>query len=248
MLYEDDIKDSDLMTCEGSGVSVIGKSFRECTIVPQSNNWKAILGVGIPAIVSIVAVIFLIWKRDFLLVVYHDRRGRLNQVRADDEDKYDAYISYCSRIDLGKVKNILIPALEEAPPHYSLCIPDRDWLIGGYIAEDIINSINTSRATVILLSQAYVQDQWCMFEFQQAHAQFIVDNNAKLIIVLMEDGLPQTNNLMLKAHLQFHTYLRWDEFFFWPRLRHSLKAKGQQEIGPRRRPRKDTEEEERFVI
>ena len=134
-------------------------------------------------------------KREWIMVfVFYHFGIRLTKSRELDGKEFDAFISFCSADGFQMVRTLL-DVLENTPPYYKLCIHQRDWLAGGWISENIIGSIRSSRRVVVFLTEKYVTSQWCMFEFQRAHAHFLEDMSTRILVVVKEGELPHKDLL-----------------------------------------------------
>ena len=95
-----------------------------------------------------------------------------------DKDKpYDAFLSY-SHMDAEFVEKVLLQGLESpenADQKYKCLIHTRDWNIGQMIPDQIIQSVESSRRTIIVLSKAYIESMWTKLELRAAHTQAIQD-------------------------------------------------------------------------
>lgn len=60
----------------------------------------------------------------------------INEFDIDKNKKYDAFISY-SNEDIDFIINQLKPKLENSKPSLKLCLHERDWLVGGSIAQSV---------------------------------------------------------------------------------------------------------------
>ena len=52
----------------------------------------------------------------------------------------------------------------------------RDWHVGEMIPDQIVESVESSRRTVIVLSENYVKSVWTKMEFNVAHTQALNDS------------------------------------------------------------------------
>ena len=64
---------------------------------------------------------------------------------------------------------------------YVLC-----FRVGGYIRDNILQGIQQSRRTIVLLSQHFLDSEWCEFEFEMSQQQLLEDPNFKMIVILMQ--------------------------------------------------------------
>ncbi|XP_076152676.1 toll-like receptor 1 [Alosa pseudoharengus] len=142
---------------------------------------------------------------------------------------YHAFISY-SQHDSDWVDTQLVPTLEGAG--LSLCIHERDFEPGQWIVDNIINCVEASYKSIFVLSQNFVQSEWCNYElFFAQHRAISVDQDSVVFILLEPippDSLPR-KFLKLRTLLMQQTYLEWpkDErkkHLFWKSLRSMLQT------------------------
>lgn len=106
---------------------------------------------------------------------------------------------------------------------YRLCIHERDWLPGHLISWNIVNSVQNSRRTILILSKEFIKSVWFEVEFHTAYYQMLEDKIDRLIVIVRGD-LPPKNELdkNLAFLLTTKTYLTWGEKWFWERLHYAL--------------------------
>ncbi|KAL4660209.1 toll-like receptor 6, partial [Arapaima gigas] len=142
--------------------------------------------------------------------------------------KYHAFISY-SQKDSQWVDTQLVPNLEAA--RFSLCIHERDFTPGDWIIDNIINCVERSYKTLFVLSQNFVQSEWCNYELFFAQHRAMSIQQDSLVFILLEpiptDSLPK-KFLKLRTLLRQQTYLEWHkderkQQVFWTSLRTMLR-------------------------
>lgn len=106
---------------------------------------------------------------------------------------------------------------------YRLCIHERDWLPGHLISWNIVNSVQNSRRTILILSKDFIKSTWFQVEFQTAYYQMIEDKIDRLIVIVRGE-LPPKHELdkNLAFLLTTKTYLKWGDKWFWERLHYAL--------------------------
>ncbi|XP_060075542.1 toll-like receptor 4 [Ylistrum balloti] len=147
------------------------------------------------------------------------RRRRANKNEMNNKE-YDAFVSYNSQ-DEGIVNN-MCKRLEGKPYHFRLCLHYKHFIPGVCISENIIESVEMSSHTILVLSKHFIESEWCILEFRKAFQQSLVESNMHLIVVLLEE----IDNLCLPTDmvyfLQTHSYLKVNEYLFWDKLVYAL--------------------------
>ncbi|KAM6935614.1 toll-like receptor 18 [Lycodopsis pacificus] len=139
---------------------------------------------------------------------------------------YHAFISY-SHSDADWVRNQLLPCLESNGNSYRLCIHERDFMPGRWIIDNIIDNIESSRKVIFVLSQHFVNSEWCNYELYFAQQRAVGKTFGDVILVLKEPMDPSSlpsKYCKLKKMLSTKTYLEWPEqvsqqAFFWAQLK-----------------------------
>ncbi|XP_019624870.1 PREDICTED: toll-like receptor Tollo [Branchiostoma belcheri] len=204
--------------------------------VAQARN-RVIVGVSIPlvlVIIILVCVIVIVKRKEAIQVYLYARYGwRFREEEENDEDKeYDAFLSY-SRHDLDVVLQDILPALENREPPFRVCLHHRDFLPGDPIAENIVKAVSSSKRTIILLSNNFLESDWCQLEFQAAHAQMLQDRANRVIVILLDDIPAENAPADIQHYLKTNTYLKWGDERFWERLIYAM---------PRPRPHAQNED------
>ncbi|XP_026080748.1 toll-like receptor 4 [Carassius auratus] len=142
------------------------------------------------------------------------------------ECSYDAFVIFSS-YDEDWVMNELMENLENSVPPIQLCLHMRDFQAGKSIASNIIDEgIMGSRKVIVVVSQHFIDSAWCRFEFELAQSRFMMERNANIIIIILEDvEETKTKKVFgLHKHLKKNTYLKWStsNTKFWKRLRKAI--------------------------
>ncbi|XP_067407968.1 toll-like receptor 2 [Emydura macquarii macquarii] len=144
---------------------------------------------------------------------------------------YDAFVSYSER-DSEWVENLMVQELEYAIPPFKLCLHKRDFLPGKWIIDNIIDSIEKSHKTLFVLSEHFVQSEWCKYELDFSHFRLFDENNDAAILILLEPIQEQTipkRFCKLRKIMNTKTYLEWpvdesQQQIFWFNLKTALKS------------------------
>ncbi|CAH0399859.1 unnamed protein product [Chilo suppressalis] len=231
-----------------SGFNIIYENGTICTGLPSINNsingnltaTKTIITneevpdyipllvatLGAFLLVSFVSMIVFIFRQE-MRVWFHSKFGvrlfyRTSDIDRDDREKmFDAFVSYSSK-DEAWVTEELAAVLERGDPSYKLCLHYRDLPVGGYVADNIVQAVESSRRTIMVLSENFIRNEWCRFEFKSAHHRVLRDRRRRLVVVLYGKVPQKDLDPDLRLYLKTNTCLQWDDKLFWEKLRFAL--------------------------
>ncbi len=174
-------------------------------------------------IIIVVSALIIIWKyRHELSALLYVKYGIKFMREREERRKYDAYIAY-SQNDFEFVKRNIIDPLQGM--EFNLCVPARDFEAGDFKSQMIVKSVKDSKRTIIVLSQNFINSEWCQFEFAQSHLKLLEDESFKLLLIAYDD--PKT--LMLKdapklitEYINSRTYLAKDNSLFFEKLLYQM--------------------------
>nr|CAD7568689.1 unnamed protein product [Timema californicum] len=175
----------------------------------------------------VVLTLLVFFYRQEMRVWFHSRYGirlfyRGVEIDRDDREKlFDAFVSYSSK-DEAFVAEELAPTLEHGDPPYKLCLHYRDFPVGAFIADTIVQAVESSRRTIMVLSENFIKSEWCRFEFKSAHHQVLRDRRRRLIVVLLGEVPQKDLDPDIRLYLKTNTYLQWGDKLFWEKLRFAL--------------------------
>lgn len=93
-------------------------------------------------------------------------RKSFSEISRSDLYLYDVFVSYCDE-NRDWVINELLPNLEQRQ-EISICLHERDFLVGLSILENIIACMDRSKCLLLVVSQSFLLSQWCQFEMHLA--------------------------------------------------------------------------------
>ncbi|XP_072348549.1 uncharacterized protein [Scyliorhinus torazame] len=155
--------------------------------------------------------------------------SKLQRNRAKDY-KYDAFVSYNSKDEVWVFEQLMHNLENEGPPFHHLCFHHRDFEVGKPIVENIVDAIYKSRKTICIISQNYLQSEWCSMEMQVALYRLFDEHSDVLILVFLDEipGHVLSSYHHLRKLVRKKTYIHWpaDEAgrkLFWTKLRDALR-------------------------
>lgn len=139
--------------------------------------------------------------------------------RNDSEKMYDAFLCYSSK-DEAWVTEELAHVLELGEPSYKLCLHYRD--VGGYVTDKIRQAVESSRRTIMVLSENFLRTEWVRYELKSALHQVLTDRRKRLIIVLLGQVPQKDLDPDIRLYLKTNKYLHSDDRLFWEKLKFAL--------------------------
>ncbi|CAC5425723.1 unnamed protein product [Mytilus coruscus] len=95
--------------------------------------------------------------------------------------QYDVYISYEGEIVIW-IKDVLAPRLE-TEWGLTMCIKDRDFLIGESLLNTEAECIKNSRYIIFLITPEFKSSRDCLFELDRAKYEKVTKNLDKIIVI-----------------------------------------------------------------
>ncbi|XP_051901812.1 toll-like receptor 21 [Pristis pectinata] len=145
--------------------------------------------------------------------------------------KFDAFVSYNSR-DEDWVLKELVPSLEvKGPQCFRLCLHHRDFELGKYIVDNIVDSIYQSRKTLCVMTRSYLSSEWCSMELQLASYRLFHELKDVLVLVFLEH-IPESELSTyhrMRRVMRKQTYIQWPsdsegQKLFWVKVREAIKG------------------------
>ncbi|NXH72892.1 TLR22 protein, partial [Hydrobates tethys] len=217
------------LAVRGAQVGAVHLSLMECH---RSLVVLLICALVFLVILVLVAVGYKYHAVWYLRMTWAWLQAKRKPKRAPPKDIcYDAFVSY-SENDSDWVENIMVRELEQACPPFRLCLHKRDFVPGKWIVDNIIDSIEKSHKTLFVLSEHFVQSEWCKYELDFSHFRLFDENNDAAILVLLEPiqskAIPK-RFCKLRKIMNTKTYLEWpleeeQQEMFWFNLKIALKS------------------------
>lgn len=213
---------------EHSSSSSISNNVQKPTVSIMYQHLPMLVTTLLGFFILILLILIVFIFRQELRIWFHSRFGirlfysNTTAIDRHERDKlFDAFVSYSSKDEAFVIEH-LAPVLENGVPPYKLCLHYRDFPIGAYIADTIVQAIDSSRRTIMILSKNFIKSEWCRFEFKSAHHQVLRDRRRRLIVILLGDVPQKDLDPDIRLYLKTNTYLQWGDKLFWQRLRFAL--------------------------
>ena len=184
--------------------------------------------VGFLCVIVVGLVYRFRWRLRYLYYMAKSRyRGYERIPSTAIEYRYDAFISY-DHEDYLFIKDEIIVELEDNHG-LALCVHQRDFLPGNYIAENILQAIKNSRMIVIVLTDRFLKSKWCIYEFNMARMERIYSRDGQkfIVCIMYEDIDTKHQSPELIQSLESETFLRYpqdenEKPYFWEMLKRAL--------------------------
>ncbi|XP_066852177.1 toll-like receptor 2 type-2 isoform X1 [Anser cygnoides] len=217
------------LSVRGVQVGAVQLSLMECH---RSLVVSLICAVVFLVILILVAIGYKYHAVWYMRMTWAWLQAKRKPKRAPPKDIcYDAFVSY-SENDSNWVENVMVQELEQACPPFRLCLHKRDFVPGKWIVDNIIDSIEKSHKTLFVLSEHFVQSEWCKYELDFSHFRLFDENNDAAILILLEpiqsQAIPK-RFCKLRKIMNTKTYLEWpheeeQQEMFWFNLKVALKS------------------------
>ncbi|CAG5136656.1 unnamed protein product [Candidula unifasciata] len=197
-----------------------------------ASNLEAFSFIITATFVVILAIIGAIvfrfrWKLRYLyysaILHYKKQTDRANE----EEFEYDVFVSYAHE-DHYFVENTLYNELQNAG--LKVFIHGRHFTAGNFITENIVRAVQTSRRTLVVLTQCLSKSTWSRYEIQMANMEQDHTGRSVLLFLCMEH-LPHLPH-EIGMYVARNTYIEFpnsqsterEVSLFWKKLVSDLKS------------------------
>ncbi|XP_068242055.1 protein toll-like [Palaemon carinicauda] len=227
LFHSHKVTDYEEITCAGGNVYLHDSTkYSLCPYFMQPMVIITLVAIGAFLLFFAVfgTVSFYKYKQGIKVWLYAHRMclWAITEDELDADKKFDAFISY-SHKDEEFVNSVLVPGLENGDPKYRICLHYRDWVPGEYIQNQILQSVEASRRTIVVLSSNFIESVWGQLEFKAAHSQALQDGTSRIIVIVYGE-IPSENELddKLQLYISTKTYVKWGDSKFWEKLRYFM--------------------------
>lgn len=145
---------------------------------------------------------------------------------------YDIFISYPDR-DYQFATGVLYPALHARG--YVVCLPDRDFMVGTAKEENILNAIELSRRTLVIVTEKHVDDEWQLFTLRTAIERSLKQTSNYLLCMIAPNVDLNTLDPETRAFVSTHVIIFQDDPLFWQKLYRSIPPPAFQKTDPEKK-------------
>ncbi|ELT87563.1 hypothetical protein CAPTEDRAFT_50547, partial [Capitella teleta] len=136
--------------------------------------------------------------------------------------EFDAFVAH-DFDDFGWIREHLMPKME-GEHHLKLCIGERDFVPGTQLKDVIVDKIQSSRKTLLLLTPKFVNSEWCDFELAMSRNKLFVNGRDVIVAVVLKPLQMDTISRRVYNVLKTRLYLEWNDEdvyaqkLFWAKL------------------------------
>nr|XP_019929838.2 toll-like receptor 4 [Crassostrea gigas] len=176
-------------------------------------NRAIVIGLITGSFVFIFLFIFVLIRKfrwDILYYLHnftHGRRRGYQRLLDTNTKEYDGFVAYNTH-DRKWIMSELVDILEKKE-NYKLCLHERNFLPIGSHVDNIFDNIESSRKLILVLSNNFMEDQWCQFETVIANHQLADGNKDKILLIILDDIDSEHFTIALKTLLKEAKSVEW---------------------------------------
>ncbi|XP_044050378.1 single Ig IL-1-related receptor [Siniperca chuatsi] len=190
-----------------------------CTVRNISSDFSLQNSNGPSHTAAVIAAIILLLFLTVAAVVYSRchlniklwYRNSYGEYELSDGKLYDAYVSYVNNDHDRKFVNFILKPHLENKNAYKVLLNDNDILPGSEPSAELLMNMSRSRRLIVLLSYAYLEQDWCSNNFRQGLLHILEICQRPIFIML--EGQSKRMRPEIKQQLTEHqhriTILTW---------------------------------------
>ena len=201
----------------------------------------------IPAIVSIIittvciiCILFVTvryrWKIRYWLKLRHQMKGTFDDEEEEDK-KYDAFINYSE--DDSKWMREVVKRLENYHKPFKTCVYERDFIPGGPLVDQIVDSIYNSRRVVYIVTMSFLTNDLCRLAVEIGTGRKLLSNKDFMVLILFPGVTLKTirghrtpRTRWLEVMIEAGDYLDAEDPHFWEKLFLAMPRRKRQHVAP----------------
>ncbi|NXG05474.1 SIGIR protein, partial [Sakesphorus luctuosus] len=138
-------------------------------------------------------------------------RNRYGELEINDGKLYDAYVSHATAPDDRKFVHFIVKPQLENRYGYKLFLDEQNMLPNSEPSADLIMNISRCRRLIVVLSVAYLEQEWCNSSFREGLWR-LLELSRKPIFIVFESQYREITHpaiTLLKQHRSTVTLLVW---------------------------------------
>ena len=226
----DSVPDVAAVTCYNPVTSAFGPPLldgaqEDCRHLPAavlSGRGNVYVSLSLFAVLSaslllLLTVCVFLFRHQIRYLLFTELNLRLGEADDGEGSPFDVFVSHGSKD--AQLASRLVAELETGHPPYRCCVLHRD--VPPQPAA-IRRAAAASRRVLLVVTQNFLDNEWCHFAFKSAHTEAAVVGRRRLVVVcdgrLPDADTDQEMTLLLRTH----PVVRWGEKRFWRVLRYRL--------------------------
>ncbi|NXU93861.1 SIGIR protein, partial [Xiphorhynchus elegans] len=170
----------------------------------------------VPAVLAALLVLTLLVLLAVLYVRCHLNvllwyRNRYGELEINDGKLYDAFVSHATAPDDRKFVHFIVKPQLENRYGYKLFLDEQNMLPNSEPSADLIMNISRCRRLIVVLSVAYLEQDWCNSSFREGLWR-LLELSRKPIFIIFESQYREITHpaiTLLKQHRNTVTLLVW---------------------------------------
>ena len=174
-----------------------------------SKEWLKVGAFGIVFCIGLIIAYCLRWNIIYCCSKFRYQKNQYMHLKQKIEARdyeFAAFVSFDSR-DLEWIENHLKAAIHSA--EYPLYIYTDHFMPGEMIDENIQRALDKTLKTILVISNNFVDSEWCYYEARMAFQKCVNDGIDSIIPILLEEvNLKRLPN-DIRRYLRNYVYLTW---------------------------------------
>ncbi|XP_013419237.1 uncharacterized protein LOC106179956 [Lingula anatina] len=166
-----------------------------------------ITGLALLFVVTVVVLPWVVYQKRFIIKL---RAKRYFGKYEDTDDKlYDVFVSYCpDSVDEIFVVRTLVPKLEQTY-NMRVCVDYKEFLPGEVLSVSVIEAVESSRRTILVLSPRFIENGWCRFHFLSAQLEMLQSKHSIIPLIYEDISKISSTDKDLRNILKIAKPVRW---------------------------------------
>ncbi|XP_064600165.1 protein toll-like [Liolophura sinensis] len=190
-------------------------------------NIAIAVSLGLVLLCLVLAVVAMVHFRHEIKVLWFIYQANNNNDAEMVDKDYNTFIVF-ARNDREWTEENVISTLYVYFPNCSLCTRFDDFIPGQSMKENLYRTLRSSASVTIVLSNAFLNDEWCRFTLREALAM-VVDKKLNFVNIINLDGFKADvyEEVLLNKYIRLKRYLNPKSRLFPQRLVYAVFGKKQ---------------------